>query len=65
VGEVIVNINERAAAVQPFGTFALTKPGASLPLPARAARIDLHSSKAKMGSWSWYGLRCAWGIRPP
>lgn len=47
-GEVIVNINERAAAVKPSGTFALVKPGSSPPLPAGATRIDLHSAKAKM-----------------
>jgi hypothetical protein len=47
-GEVIVNINERAAAVKPAGTFALAKPGSSPPLPEGATRIDLHSSKAKM-----------------
>lgn len=46
-GEVIVNINERAA-VQPSGRFALAKPGVSLSLPEGATRIDLHSSKAKM-----------------
>lgn len=47
-GEVIVNINERSAAVKPSGTFALTLPGSRPALPAGAARIDLHSAKAKM-----------------
>ena len=32
-GEVIVNVNERAAAVKPYGRFALAKPGSSLLLP--------------------------------
>lgn len=47
-GEVIVNVNERAAAVKPSGTFALVKPGSSPPVPAGATRIDLHSAKANM-----------------
>jgi hypothetical protein len=47
-GEVIVNIDECAAAVKPYGTFALAKPGSSPPLPEGATRIDLHSAKAKM-----------------
>jgi hypothetical protein len=47
-GEVIVNINDRATAVKPSGTFALAMPGSSPPLPDGATRIDLHSAKAKM-----------------
>ena len=47
-GEVIANINERTFPSKPFGDFALTKPGSNPALPAGAARIDLHSSKAKL-----------------
>ncbi len=47
-GEVIVNINERTFPSKPFGKFALVKPGSTAKIPADAARIELHSSKAKM-----------------
>lgn len=47
-GEVIVNINERTFASQPFGTYALVVPGWRGDLPGGAARIELHSRKAKM-----------------
>ena len=47
-GEVIVNINERTFPSQPFGKFALVKPGSTAKIPDGAARIELHSSKAKM-----------------
>jgi hypothetical protein len=47
-GEVIVNINERVFPSKPFGKFALVKPGSSPKIPPDAARITLHSSKAKM-----------------
>ena len=47
-GEVIVNINERTFPSKPFGKFALVKPGSTVAVPADAARIELHSSKAKM-----------------
>lgn len=47
-GEVIVNINERTFPSKPFGKFALVKPGFSGSIPIDAARIELHSSKAKM-----------------
>lgn len=47
-GEVIVNINDRATPFRPFGTFALTKPGASVEIPDGVPRIVLHSGKAKM-----------------
>lgn len=46
--EVIVNINERTFPSQPFGKFALVKPGSTAKIPEDAARIELHSSKAKM-----------------
>ncbi len=47
-GEVIVNINERTFPSKPFGKFALVKPGSTAKIPADAARVELHSSKAKM-----------------
>jgi hypothetical protein len=47
-GEVIVNINERTFPSKPFGTFALVQPGSTATIPRGAARIELHSSKAKM-----------------
>lgn len=47
-GEVIVNINERTFPSKPFGKFALVKPGSTAKIPAGAARIELHSSKAKL-----------------
>jgi hypothetical protein len=47
-GEVIVNINERTYPSKPFGKFALVKPGSTISIPPDAARIELHSSKAKM-----------------
>lgn len=47
-GEVIVNINERTFPSKPFGKFALVRPGSTVAIPADAARIELHSAKAKM-----------------
>jgi hypothetical protein len=47
-GEVIVNINERTFPSKPFGKFALVMPGYAGSIPVDAARIELHSSKAKM-----------------
>lgn len=47
-GEVIANINERTMPSKPFGKFALVKPGSAAKIPADAARIELHSSKAKL-----------------
>jgi hypothetical protein len=47
-GEVIVNINERTFPSKPYGKFALVKPGFTGTIPIDAARIELHSSKAKM-----------------
>jgi len=47
-GEVIANINERNFASQPSGTYALVAPGWQGDLPAGAARIVLHSRKAKL-----------------
>jgi len=47
-GEVIVNINERTFPSQPCGTFALVAPGSTARIPSGAARIELHSCKAKM-----------------
>ena len=47
-GEVIVNINERTFPSKPYGKFALVKPGSKVAIPAAAARIELHSAKAKM-----------------
>lgn len=47
-GEVITNINERIFPSKPFGTFALVYPNSTPNLPADAARIELHSSKAKL-----------------
>jgi hypothetical protein len=47
-GEVIVNINERTFPSKPYGKFALVKPGFAGTIPIDAARIELHSSKAKM-----------------
>lgn len=47
-GEVIVNINERTFPSKPYGKFALVKPGFVGAIPVDAARIELHSSKAKM-----------------
>jgi hypothetical protein len=47
-GEVIVNINERTFPSKPFGKFALVKPGFVGSIPVDAARIELHSNKAKM-----------------
>jgi hypothetical protein len=47
-GEVIVNINERTFPSKPFGKFALVKPGSKVAIPQDAARIEVHSSKAKM-----------------
>lgn len=46
--EVVVNINERTFPSKPFGKFALVKPGSAVQIPADAARVELHSSKAKM-----------------
>ena len=47
-GEVIVNINERTFPSKPFGQFALLAPGSNAATPAGAARVYLHSNKAKM-----------------
>jgi hypothetical protein len=47
-GEVIVNINERTFPSKSYGKFALVKPGFQGTNPIDAARIELHSSKAKM-----------------
>jgi hypothetical protein len=47
-GEVIVNINERTFPSKPYGKFALVKPGFQGTIPIDAARVELHSSKAKM-----------------
>ena len=47
-GEVIVNINERTFPSKPYGKFALVKPDFRGAIPIDAARIELHSNKAKM-----------------
>jgi len=47
-GEVITNINERIFPSKPFGKFALVYPNSTAKIPADAARIELHSSKAKL-----------------
>jgi hypothetical protein len=47
-GEVIVNINERTFPSQPYGKFALVAPGSTAAIPEGAARIELHSKKAKL-----------------
>ena len=47
-GEVIVNINDRTFPSKPYGKFALVKPGFQGSIPVDAARVELHSSKAKM-----------------
>lgn len=47
-GEVIANINERMFTTKPYGRFALVKPGSKAKIPQDAARIELHSGKAKM-----------------
>lgn len=47
-GEVIVNINERTFPSKPHGKFALVTPGFKGSVPIDAARILLHSSKAKL-----------------
>jgi len=47
-GEVIANINERIFPSKPFGKFALVYPNSNPKIPADAARIELHSSKAKL-----------------
>lgn len=47
-GEVIANINERTFPSKPFGRFALVHPNSSPTLPTDTARIELHSSKAKL-----------------
>jgi hypothetical protein len=47
-GEVIVNINERTLPSKSHGNFALVEPGFRGAVPVNAARIELHSSKAKM-----------------
>ncbi|RWU22805.1 DUF1254 domain-containing protein [Pseudomonas alkylphenolica] len=47
-GEVIANINERTFPSKPYGKFALVKPGSTATIPPDAARIELHSSKAKL-----------------
>ena len=47
-GEVIVNINDRTFPTKPYGKFALVKPDFAGTIPVDAARVELHSSKAKM-----------------
>lgn len=47
-GEVIVNINERTFPSQPHGTYAFVLPGSTAAIPDDAARIELHSGKAKL-----------------
>lgn len=47
-GEVIANVNERTFPSMPYGTFALVKPGSTVPVPAGAGRIELRSGKARM-----------------
>jgi len=47
-GEVIANINERMFPSKPFGKFALVYPNSTAKIPVDAARIELHSSKAKL-----------------
>ena len=47
-GEVIANINERIFPSKPFGKFALVYPNSTTNIPADAARIELHSNKAKL-----------------
>jgi hypothetical protein len=47
-GEVIVNINDRMFPSKPYGKFALVKPGFQGSIPVDTARIELHSSKAKL-----------------
>ena len=47
-GEVIANINERIFPSKPFGKFALVYPNSTAKIPADAARIELHSGKAKL-----------------
>jgi hypothetical protein len=47
-GEVIANINERTFPSKPYGKFALVAPGFGGTIPVDAARIELHSNKAKM-----------------
>src|SRR4029453_11860482 len=47
-GEVIANINERVFPSKPFGKFALMYPKSTAGIPSDAARIELHSSKAKL-----------------
>jgi len=47
-GEVIANINERTFPSKPYGLFALVAPGSTASVPDGAARIELHSNKAKL-----------------
>jgi len=47
-GEVIANINDRIFPSKPFGKFALVYPNSTAKIPTDAARIELHSSKAKL-----------------
>ena len=47
-GEVITNINERIFPSKPFGKFALVYPNSTVQIPSDAARIELHSGKAKL-----------------
>ena len=47
-GEVIANINERMFPSKPFGKFALVYPNSDVKIPPDAARIELHSGKAKL-----------------
>ncbi|MER8442886.1 DUF1214 domain-containing protein [Mesorhizobium sp. M1066] len=46
--EVVANINERTFPSKPYGKFALVAPGSKAKIPADAARIELHSMKAKI-----------------
>ena len=48
-GEVIVNINDRVTPAQPYGPIrAGRSPARRLEFPDGAARIELHSTKAKL-----------------
>jgi len=47
-GDVITNINPRTFPSHPHGAFAFVSPGSRAKIPHDAARIILHSSKAKM-----------------
>jgi hypothetical protein len=47
-GEVIANINDGVFPSKSFGKFALVYPNSTAKIPADTARIELHSSKAKL-----------------